>query len=117
MRYNTVRVGAEGGRRKGVLSVLVKASGERGSSDFFISLVKEEQAQMRAEFREDLGELRRERHERFDRINERLDDMHYQMIVQTRWLIGSIAFPLHPCTPAPMHPSTPSTHAPSGGRV
>jgi hypothetical protein len=60
MRYNTVRVRAEGGRRKDVLSVLdvktsvyflLKASGERVSSDFFISLVKEEQAQMRAEFR------------------------------------------------------------------
>jgi len=67
-----------------------------------ISLVKEEQVRMRAEFREDLGELRREMHERFDRVNERfdemgarfdgrLDDMHHQMIVQTRWLIGSIA--------------------------
>jgi predicted nuclease with TOPRIM domain len=56
-----------------------------------ISLVKEEQARMRAEFREDLGELRREMHERFDRMNERFDDMHHQMIVQTRWLIGSLA--------------------------
>jgi len=56
-----------------------------------ISLVKEEQARMRAEFREDLGELRREMHERFDRVNERFDDMHHQMIVQTRWLIGSLA--------------------------
>lgn len=42
---------------------------------------------MRVEFREDLGELRREMHERFD---GRLDDMHHQMIVQTRWLIGSL---------------------------
>lgn len=67
-----------------------------------ISLVKEEQtrmwaefsedlAQMRGEFREDLGQLRREMHERFDRVNERFDDMHHQMIVQTRWLIGSLA--------------------------
>jgi len=54
-------------------------------------LVKEEQARMRAEFREDLGGLRREMHERFDRANERFDDMHHQMIVQTRWLIGSLA--------------------------
>jgi len=46
---------------------------------------------MRAEFREDLGELRREMHERFDRVNERFDEMHHQMIVQTRWLIGSLA--------------------------
>jgi len=67
-----------------------------------ISLVKEEQTRMRSEFREDLGELRREMHERFDRVNQRfdemgarfdgrLDDMHHQMIVQTRWLIGSLA--------------------------
>ncbi|MBC8264891.1 MAG: hypothetical protein H8E47_12295 [Anaerolineales bacterium] len=45
---------------------------------------REDQAQMRAEFREDLGELRREMHDRFD-------NMHYQMLVQTRWLIGSLA--------------------------
>ena len=45
---------------------------------------REGQVQMRAEFREDLGELRREMHERFD-------NMHYQMLVQTRWLIGSLA--------------------------
>jgi len=45
---------------------------------------RQDQAQMRAEFREDLGELRREMHERFD-------NMHYQMLVQTRWLIGSLA--------------------------
>jgi len=56
-----------------------------------ISLVKEEQARMRAEFREDLGELRREMHERFDRMNERLDQMSERMLVQTRWLIGTIA--------------------------
>ncbi len=67
-----------------------------------ISLVKEEQtrmraefredrAQMRAEFREDLGELRREMHERFDRMNGRFDQMSERMLVQTRWLIGSIA--------------------------
>ena len=45
---------------------------------------REDQAQMRAEFREDLGELRREMHDRFD-------SMHHQMLVQTRWLIGSLA--------------------------
>ena len=81
-----------------------------------ISLVKEEQTRMRAEFREDqaqiraesredLGQLRREMNERFahveerfdrvnehfDRMHERFDDMHHQMIVQTRWLIGSLA--------------------------
>lgn len=70
---------------------------------------RQNQAQMRAEFREDLGELRREMHERFDRVNERFDqmserfiemerhfegrfeEMHHQMLVQTRWLIGSLA--------------------------
>lgn len=67
-----------------------------------VSAIKESLFQMRAEFREDLGELRREMHERFDRVNERfdemgarfdgrLDDMHHQMLVQTRWLIGSLA--------------------------
>ena len=71
-----------------------------------VSLVKEEQArmrvefredqvQMRAEFREDLGQLRREMHECFDGMNQhfesRLDQMSERMLVQTRWLIGSIA--------------------------
>ena len=32
----------------------------------------------------DVRELRRE-------MNERFDDMHHQMLVQTRWLIGSLA--------------------------
>jgi uncharacterized protein (UPF0335 family) len=32
----------------------------------------------------DVRELRREMHERFDRI-------YYQMVVQTRWLIGALA--------------------------
>ena len=49
-----------------------------------ITLVKGEQTQPRAELREDLGELRRE-------MNERFDNMHHQMLVQTRWLIGSLA--------------------------
>jgi DNA anti-recombination protein RmuC len=56
---------------------------------------REDQVQMRAEFREDLGELRREMHERFDQMNQhfesRLDQMSERMLVQTRWLIGSIA--------------------------
>jgi len=74
-----------------------------------VSLIKEElaktraefhnsQAQMRTEFRQELGELRREMHERFDRMNERFDRMNERfdqmserMLVQTRWLIGSIA--------------------------
>ena len=67
-----------------------------------VSLVKEEQVRMRAESREDLGQLRREMrecfdgmHERFDGMNQhfesRLDQMSERMLVQTRWLIGSIA--------------------------
>jgi len=70
---------------------------------------REDQVQMRAEFREDLGQLRREMHECFDGLNERFDGMHERfdgmnqhfesrldqmserMLVQTRWLIGSIA--------------------------
>lgn len=76
---------------------LVKEEQARMRAEF-----REDQAQMRAEFREDLGELRREMHERFDRVNERLDQMnrHFEsrldqmserMLVQTRWLIGTIA--------------------------
>jgi tetrahydromethanopterin S-methyltransferase subunit G len=81
-----------------------------------ISLVKEEQARMRVEFHEDQAQLRRETNERFgemnkrfDEINKRFDGMHQRfdemnqrfesrldqmserMLVQTRWLIGSIA--------------------------
>ena len=63
---------------------------------------REDQAQMRAEFREDLGQLHREMNERFDGMHERfdgmnqhfesrLDQMSERMLVQTRWLIGSIA--------------------------
>jgi DNA anti-recombination protein RmuC len=51
----------------------------------------EQQAQMRAEFREDLGQVRHEMNAGFDRVNERFDQMHHQMAVQTRWLIGSLA--------------------------
>ncbi len=58
---------------------LVKEEQVRMRAEF-----REDQAQMRAEFREDLGELRREMHNRFD-------NMHHQMLVQTRWLIGSLA--------------------------
>ena len=60
------------------------------------------QAQIRAEFREDLGQLRREMqsgfhdmHARFDemgaRFEGRLDEMNHRMLMQTRWLIGSIS--------------------------
>ncbi len=55
-----------------------------------VSLVKEGLFQTRAEFREDLGELRREMNERFDRMNERFDQVYHQMVVQTRWLVGSL---------------------------
>jgi hypothetical protein len=62
-----------------------------------------------SDIKTDVRELRREMNERFDRVNERFDrvnerfdemgarfdgrlgDMHHQMIVQTRWLIGSLA--------------------------
>jgi tetrahydromethanopterin S-methyltransferase subunit G len=88
-----------------------------------VSVIKESLFQMRAEFREDLGQLRREMnqrldemnqrfdgvnqrfdgvnrgfdgmHQRFDEMNQRfesrLDQMSERMLVQTRWLIGSIA--------------------------
>lgn len=46
----------------------------------------------------DLRDLRQEMNERFDRMNDRFDQMHVRfdqmydrMLVQTRWLIGSLA--------------------------
>ena len=44
-----------------------------------ISLIKEEQTQMRTE----IGELRRD-------MNARFDDMNHQMVIQTRWFIGAL---------------------------
>ncbi len=55
-----------------------------------------------ADIKADVHELRVEMNERFDRVNERfdqmgqrfevrLDQMSERMLVQTRWLIGSIA--------------------------
>jgi len=55
-----------------------------------------------ADIKENVRELRGEMNERFDRMNERLvemerhfevrlDQMSDRMLVQTRWLIGSIA--------------------------
>ena len=55
-----------------------------------------------ADIKADVRELRREMNERFDRMNERfvemerhfearLDQMSERMLVQTRWLIGTIA--------------------------
>jgi len=52
---------------------------------------RQELAQTRAEFRQDLGELRRDMDERFDKIHERFDGMYDRMLVQSRWLVGSIA--------------------------
>lgn len=66
---------------------------------------RDELAQVRGEFRGELGQLRLEMNERFDRVNERFDrvnerfdqmherfdGMQHQMLVQTRWLIGSLA--------------------------
>jgi len=43
-----------------------------------------------ADLKSDVQELRREMNERFDRMNERMDRMYHQMVVQTRWLIGSL---------------------------
>ena len=58
---------------------------------------REDLAQARAEFREDLSALRMEMNqgfgrvnEQFDRVNERFDRMSECMLVQTRWLVGSI---------------------------
>jgi len=53
------------------------------------------------ELRREISELRKEMNERFDRMNERFDQlrremdermdrMYHQMVVQTRWLIGSL---------------------------
>ncbi len=71
---------------------LIKESLARTRAEF-----REEQAQTRAEFREDLSALRMEMNqgfgrvnEQFDRVNERFDRMSECMLVQTRWLVGSI---------------------------
>nr|HID13024.1 hypothetical protein [Anaerolineae bacterium] len=58
-------------------------------------------AQTRVELREEIREHRRETriaidgfrqemNERFDRMNERFDRMYDRMLVQTRWMIGSL---------------------------
>ncbi|MEA3345971.1 MAG: hypothetical protein U9Q78_06995 [Chloroflexota bacterium] len=56
-----------------------------------VSLLRDELTQTRMEFREDMGQLRLEMNERFDRMNERFDQMYDRMLLQTRWLIGSLA--------------------------
>ena len=49
--------------------------------------IKAEQRELRRE----MGEFRREVNERFDRMNERFDQMYDRMLVQTRWMVGTIA--------------------------
>ncbi len=49
--------------------------------------VKVEQRELRRE----IGEFLREVIERFERMNERFDQMYNGMLVQTRWVVGSIA--------------------------
>jgi len=90
-------------RRLEVPEVLRRAWGEEAAEAFAVWLagVLEERAVSRDEFRQilsrldvlerdvadlkvDVRELRREMHERFDRI-------YHQMVVQTRWLIGALA--------------------------
>jgi len=44
-----------------------------------------------SDLKTDVRELRREMNERFDRVNERFDQMYDRMLVQSRWLVGSIA--------------------------
>jgi tetrahydromethanopterin S-methyltransferase subunit G len=90
-------------RRLEVPEVLRRAWGDEAAEAFAVWLagVLEERAVSRDEFRQilsrldvlerdvaalqaDVRELRREMHERFDRI-------YYQRVVQTRWLIGALA--------------------------
>ena len=90
-------------RRLEVPEVLRRAWGDEAAEAFAVWLagVLEERAVFRDEFRQilsrldvlerdvadlkvDVRELRREMHERFDRI-------YHQMVVQTRWLIGALA--------------------------
>ena len=73
-----------------------------------ISLIKEEMSgfrtelgQMRAEFREVVGDIRTDFREDlrglrlemdagFGRVTQQIDEMNERMLVQTRWLIGSL---------------------------
>jgi len=43
------------------------------------------------DIKEELKGLRREMNARFDQVNARFDQMYDRMLVQTRWLIGSLA--------------------------
>ncbi len=62
-----------------------------------VSQLDEKLFRTRMEFKEDMGQLRQEMNERFDNVNgrfdqmhERFDDIQHQMVVQTRWLVGSL---------------------------
>jgi len=52
--------------------------------------VNERFDRLRMEMDERFDRLRMEMDGRFDRMNERVDRMYHQMVVQTRWLIGSL---------------------------
>ena len=64
---------------------LVKESLTQTRAEF-----REDQARTRAEFREDLSALRMETNQGFGRVSDRFDQMSECMLVQTRWLVGSI---------------------------
>ena len=55
-----------------------------------ISLIKEEMSGLRDEFREDLRALRLQMDAGFGRVTQQFDAMNERMLVQTRWLIGSL---------------------------
>ena len=42
------------------------------------------------ELRREMGEFRREVNARFDQMNARFDQMYDRMLVQTRWMVGTI---------------------------
>lgn len=44
-----------------------------------------------ADVKADRRDLRGEINERFDRLHERFDQMYDRMLVQTRWMVGTIA--------------------------
>jgi predicted nuclease with TOPRIM domain len=52
--------------------------------------VKDIKGELR-ELRQEMNERFDRMNERFDRMNERFDQMYDGMLVQTRWLIGSLA--------------------------
>ncbi len=46
---------------------------------------------LRQEMHQEIGSLRQEMHDFGREMNTRLDKMQYQMLVQTRWLIGAVS--------------------------